>query len=329
MAIDNTLTGRYNIKNGALDSKEFDVLLYFTEVTSHSVIREFEHLPLRVAICLDASKKGLSPTMLPIIECSLSLIRLATVKTRLIVNLSEDSLSTATSIIEACIETITNYIDCCTNLEIIRYVFRTFTQPLAIKIVQGCGSIPFLIDLGIFSIGKIHEVRDISCTIVHNTFDCAMISHENSALDSLRYSHEARSWEILIGGEVDYLLSKSRRFLRRRGMPHASSTVYAATGNVLLFAIFYVLVSLYFVIMKKRFHRSFINNFKIILDGKKTRMIISSQNPNVPWICLAQTAAVLSGDGVSETGVLTPVMALHESQIIDILAYGNIKFEYK
>lgn len=383
---ENQIIAKKHLKDRGFDAREFDIILYALDAIPYSVIREFESLSLRIAIGLHAptepdhsegisvpqqpsthasssfyaqekpsleGKDGL-PTMLQVIKCPLSQIQNITSKTNLLINLSADSLATVTTIIEACIETDTNYVDCCTNTEIIKHIFTCYTQDLNIKVVQGCCCIPFLVDLGVFSLGKIHEIKEIESTVMYppeySAFACAMLVHENNTFNSLRFNYETKTYEVFLGGSTDIMISKSRHYFRKRGIFHVKASAYLSIRHVFAFLIYFFIIFVLsqFAATKKCIpsHKKFeagkgssMNdsiveitfNGNVAKHDKKIKMTItaSGHKNDVSAVCLSQTAVTLVEDAIiSETGALTPAMALHGTRITERLAYKHIKFQY-
>lgn len=180
--------------------KDFDVVIYSEKNIPISIIREFEELPLKIGLYVNESTVD-KTILIKLEQQPKENIESITEKTKLILNLSEYTYINISTVINACIKTDTNYIDCCTNLEILKTVFKEYSTVNNIKIIQGCSYVPFLIDLGVFSIGKIHEIKNIECVLIYplklkNDFELSrkMITENKLGLNSIIYNFDIQSY---------------------------------------------------------------------------------------------------------------------------------------
>lgn len=319
--------------NEEVTPRKFDILLYCAQGTPSAFIREFELLPLRIGIILNQEPNDHFRTMLPISICSLDNLYIHLISTRLLVNLDSDSLETVCRLIEGCVATKTNYIDCCEKIAVIKHVFALYDNiatKTGIAIIQGCGFETLLTDLGLHIIGKIHDVNQVECLIRLKESNAYYSDYDPDGVLSFERKKDL----------IEYLAKKSQNYFKKIGMNSVKITIAEKDKNSILKQICGYAYSLL------NFSRLFkkIKNIKLPNQERKTLEVffmakhVKSESRSVLMvkctdtdsdataICLTQAA--ISVFEITDYGVFSPAAAFHKTQIIERLNSKKISFDF-
>jgi len=332
---------------GCHGGREFDILLFSTTAIQPSVIREFEDLPLRIALCLGTSAhEQCSPratdTMLQSISTTEDGVASVTSRAHLLVNVSQYTISSTTGIIEACISTGTTYVDGCTDPLILAEIRRCFPGPLSIKVIPGCAGAPFLVDLCVLHMGQDHNIRDIECTIKPHSAQvgfysrisaCAQLAQGGLLAAGLRYNDASGTYEAPLAGVVREMLGRSRRYFTKKGMPLPLTKVYVSVGSTIM-AVAYLLVAWISALLRPERQVFADEGMQLEFAGSTAehkptvRLKVTTPSRSVSALCIAQVAASIVESDDNRGGVLTPAMALHRTKMIERLAYKGMEFHH-
>ncbi|KAM0680906.1 hypothetical protein GINT2_000688 [Glugoides intestinalis] len=308
--------------------REFDIALYCDDTTHPSFIRAFETLSLKVIVIFSEQDEKI--TMLPFVICSFENINIETEKVQTFINLSAYTLETIVPLIDACINTHTNYIDRCSDITIAKHVFSLYNeacQAAGVKIIQACQLEPFLIDLGMHAVGMLHDINAVDCTM--SLESCGFIKPPQSLLQSDK--------ELLF---IDYLVKKSHRHFRKHGISHIKKStimVKIDTGKQSLYTIMQQFL-MFSPFLKRLVQKTKVieskQEFEIVFSGshlkseKKSKLIISGVEKYFSASATCLLAAAISLCEVGFSGVITPAIAFYRTDLIERLNSGNIKFEF-
>lgn len=344
------------------ETREFDVILYTINIIPYWIAREFEKLTLRVAICY-GDPCECSPTMLPTIRSKLENILEIASKARVLINLSVESHETIKTVIKGCVEAGTNYVDCCSDIDILKEISLEFDHQTNTKIIQGCECTMFLLDLGLFSIGKLHDIKLVECAIVYSIprstvfhrdfYDQSIRVYQSGPISSLRYNQNTEMYEVQAqDAAANFIINKSRRHFLAQGLALAKAKIYRGIGTIFtVLACFTIGFILSYLEMAKpyayRFFRRDVKpkvkpkrkdygKFQVFFSGelaghnRKINMKISGCNSleKTSAICLAKIVTTLIEETPPATGVLTPAMVLSNTRILEQLSNENIHFQY-
>lgn len=329
------------------EDREFDIILFSTGSIPSSVIREFEDLPLRIALCVGApAEEGPcasrdASTMLQIIDNTDKEMHLLTSRTRLLVNVSAYTVSTVISVVEACVSTGTTYIDGCTDPAVLGEVQKCFGGQHRIKIVPGCAGVPFLVDLCVFYVVRGHNIRGVECTIKPPTDFYRRITMCSRLMPpfitSFRYKLKPGCYEVPAVSTIGQMLGRSRRYFIRKGMPFTVTSVYVSVGSVVMLALCLMASWFSTLLRAGKWSRgsacSMTGDMELkfvgtmIEDSRTVKLRVTTPICDVSALCLAQ-AAISIIENTDSGGVLTPAMALHRTKVIERLAHRGVVFHH-
>lgn len=248
--------------------REYDIVLYGASgFTSGFVIRELEMSPLRIAVAA-RSVSRIPNTKLPKIECPIEEIGRVTARTKVLINCVGPYVLHGEMIIKSCIRTGTHYVDICGEPSFLESMHRKYNKEAeskSLRIIQCCGLDSLPADIGLYMLGKNHDMLEVEVILsvsnfrIHRTtWESLILSLEsfqklpkastlgnNSAMPSMRvqehkFMPELNSYAVRFRGTDPYVIRRSSAFFRMKGITDVRACCYLEVGGIANLVMYYI-----------------------------------------------------------------------------------------
>lgn len=153
------------INKSGLKEREYDIIVYgASSFTAKYVIKQLKECDLKIALCARTISK-IPKTHFDTFSADLTNIKHITKRTKVLINLAGPYIHTGIDIINACVETNTDYVDITGEVNFMKESQKEYATTSNVSIVHSCGFDSIPSDLGAFHLAKHFDECEIICDI--------------------------------------------------------------------------------------------------------------------------------------------------------------------